>query len=231
MSEDSDDLAAAIGRILAADSDSPVWTDERLLTRLAADARARQELEGRWPDAAVMSAGRAMLARVSAGRLGVRWIGEAPVIRRAAVHETPAQAVGSAAREGAAPLIDLGAAAGAGREIRDEPVESVVQLPSDVPRGRYVALKIAGDSMIPLMHSGDTVLVRLDPTVKRGRVIVARHPDDGYVCKVVSRVRNRTIEMSSLDPGRNPVVIPRDSRLIVGTVVRVWCPHGVRPAA
>ncbi len=230
-SEDRDDLAGMIGRVLAADPDSPVWRDERLLTWLAEDAQARQALEGRWPDAAVMSAGRAMLARVTARQFGLAWTGAAPPIRQAAVPEPTPDAVWSAARESTAPLIDLAAAAGAGREIRDEPVESFVQLPSDTPRGRYVALKIAGDSMVPLMHSGDTVLVRLDPAVKRGHVIVARHPDDGYVSKVVSRIRARTIELTSLDPARAPVAIPRDSRLIVGMVVRVWCPHDVRPAA
>jgi SOS-response transcriptional repressor LexA len=75
------------------------------------------------------------------------------------------------------------------------------------------------------MHTGDTVLVRRGGEVKRDTVIVARHPDDGYVCKRVSRVRRASIELASLAPGRPAIAIPRDARLVVGTVMLVWCTH------
>jgi hypothetical protein len=61
--------------------------------------------------------------------------------------------------------------------------------------------------------------------VQRDTVIVARHPDDGYVCKRVSRLRRDAIELSSLEPGRPLITIPRDPRLILGTVLLVWCQH------
>jgi phage repressor protein C with HTH and peptisase S24 domain len=122
-------------------------------------------------------------------------------------------------------VVELGIAAGVGRELWDEPVQSWVELPPDVPPGKYVALKIVGESMAPLMHTGDTVLVRIGADVKRDTVVVARHPEDGYVCKRVSRVRRDAIELSSLDPGRPIITIPRDPSLMVGTVVLVWCQH------
>ena len=56
-------------------------------------------------------------------------------------------------------------------------------------------------------------------------MIVARHADDGYVCKRVSRLRRDAIELSSLERGRPRIVIPRDPSCIVGTVILVWCYH------
>jgi len=69
------------------------------------------------------------------------------------------------------------------------------------------------------------VLVKRGSEVRRDTVIVARHPDDGYVCKRVSRVRRTSIELASLAPGLPPIAIPRDARLVVGTVMLVWCTH------
>ena len=78
------------------------------------------------------------------------------------------------------------------------------------------------------MHTGDTVLVRLGAEVDRDTVVVARHPDDGYVCKRVGRIRGDAIELTSLEAGRSPITIPRDPRFILGTVLMVWCQHGRR---
>jgi phage repressor protein C with HTH and peptisase S24 domain len=76
--------------------------------------------------------------------------------------------------------------------------------------------------MAPLLHTGDTVLVELGPTLVRGRIVVARNLDDGYVCKRVERVGRREVLLASLDPAHGTVTIPRDERLIVGTVRLVW---------
>jgi SOS-response transcriptional repressor LexA len=79
--------------------------------------------------------------------------------------------------------------------------------------------------MAPLMHTGDTVLVRVGGDVQRETVVVARHPENGYVCKRVRTVRRDAIELASLEPG-NPIIrLPRDPACIVGTVVMVWCGH------
>jgi phage repressor protein C with HTH and peptisase S24 domain len=119
----------------------------------------------------------------------------------------------------------LAVAAGLGRDLWDELCDTWIELPDNVPSGRYIALQVSGDSMAPLMHTGDTILVRLGVPLRKDAVIVARHPEDGYVCKVVQRIRSATIELASIDPTRPPVIIPRDDRLIVGMVVLVWCTH------
>jgi phage repressor protein C with HTH and peptisase S24 domain len=121
--------------------------------------------------------------------------------------------------------VELGVAAGIGRELWDEPVENWLDLPAQLPDGDYLALKISGESMAPLMHTGDTILLRLGSQVQRDTVIVARHPEDGYVCKRVGRLSRDTIDLVSLEPGRAPVQIPRCADLIVGTVLMVWCKH------
>jgi phage repressor protein C with HTH and peptisase S24 domain len=91
-----------------------------------------------------------------------------------------------------------------------------------VPRVRALALRISGESMEPLLCDGDTVLVELGTTLTRDRVVVARRPDDGYVCKRVERIGHREVVLASLNPACGGMTIPHDERLIVGTVRMAW---------
>jgi SOS-response transcriptional repressor LexA len=216
-------LAELLGRELARDPDHPIWADDRFLRWFADKAREEYDRTHRMSDDEFRRRGAEFMARVNARKLRVTRGNKAVHVRR--------RASGSGddrprpVRTGPVPVVELGIAAGVGRELWDEPVSSWIELPSDVAPGQYIALKIIGNSMTPLMHTGDTVLVRVGSNVQRDTVIVARHPDDGYVCKRVSRLRRGAIELSSLEPGRPPIVIPRDPTLIVGTVVLVWCHH------
>ena len=210
------ELAEAIGRVLMRDPDHPAWSDARFLEWLAADARDEARHRRRRLARASRSLGDALIARAHARRLRVAQAGNPPLMRE------PSRA---ALARRCVPVVELGIAAGVGRELWDEPAEAWVELPNDVPSGEYVALRIVGDSMAPLMHTGDTVLVKRGGDVKRDTVVVARHPDDGYVCKRVSRVRRTSIELASLAPDRPSIAIPRDARLVVGTVMLVWCTH------
>ena len=72
------------------------------------------------------------------------------------------------------------------------------------------------------MHDGDTVLVELTPALVRGRIVIARHPEDGYVCKRVERIGRRDVLLASLNRECGDVTIPRDERLVVGTVRMAW---------
>jgi len=69
------------------------------------------------------------------------------------------------------------------------------------------------------------VLVRVGGKIEAGTVVIARHPEDGYVCKKVRRVKRHAIELESLKAGLPLITIPREPDLIVGTVVLVWCEH------
>jgi SOS-response transcriptional repressor LexA len=179
---------------------------DRILQRRAAE-RTRRSGDVRYP---------------ARGRL--RLVNEPPPYRYLAVDES-APPFGSA-REGVpAPAWDLSVAAGVGRELWDEPPTGCVTVPNDTGDGRYVALTVAGDSMEPLLHTGDTILIRLGSELAPDDVVVARHPDRGHVVKRVGRMTTMRIELTSLNPAYEPLEIPNDAALILGTVVLRWCPH------
>jgi phage repressor protein C with HTH and peptisase S24 domain len=229
---DADGISDAVGRAVLGDSDSPVWREQRSAAWLAADDMqaavrdARREgRRGPRDASAVLALGRELWSRAAARRLAVRRRDGQPIEIAPLIRGTPARVLEHALENNTTPAVDLAVAAGVGRDLWDEPCDGWIKLPDDVPAGRYIALKVAGDSMAPLMHTGDTILVQLGLPLRKDNVIVARHPEDGYVCKVVRRIRSATIELGSLDPARPLVTIPRDDRLIVGTVMLVWCTH------
>ena len=223
---DDERLAETIGRLLEADADGPLWRDARFIDWLTAEAREHDRGARRRTDRALAAQGRAMITRLRARQLGIARTVEAPRLRPPSVPGAPGDVLAAASRERAAPVIELGVAAGVGRELWDEVPDQWVDLPLDVPNDRrYLALRIVGESMAPVMHTDDVVLVRVGSDVKVDTVIVARHPDDGYVCKRVNRVRKRGIELASLEPGRPLITIPRDPALVIGTVLLVWCTH------
>jgi SOS-response transcriptional repressor LexA len=221
---DGEALADAIGRELSRHNED-VWSFEPFLKWMAEEARARTERQRRGPrdPEELLHTGRAFRARVLARQCSLGLVeGPAPLIVPPRL-ATPTQVLDEARAAGAVPCVDLAAAAGAGRELWDEPAERWLTLPPGAPpRLRAIALRIAGESMAPLLRTGDTILVELGPSLTRGRVVVARHPDDGYVCKRVEKLGRREIHLASIDPAYGSVIIPRDERLIVGTVRLVW---------
>jgi len=232
--------ADLVGRAVARDPDSPLWGDRQFLDWLAAELHAirpghatrepssvlrRSVRRKKSDDAALLAEADAMIARVRARRLRVRRAIGRPRLRAPSTDGTPSTVLSDAAVVRAAPMVDLAVAAGSGRELWDEPVESWIDVPLELEGGPFLALSISGDSMVPLVHTGDTVLVRVSPVVRMNTVVVARHPEDGYVCKWVRSVGRRRLTLASLDPSRADVVIPHDRSLIVGTVVVAWCHH------
>lgn len=117
---------------------------------------------------------------------------------------------------------ELAIAAGSGAELWEVECSSAVEVPHDLPRGPYIALKVAGDSMEPLIHSGDMVLVRLEQRMTPGIVVVARDPEHGYVVKVVGDLTDDHIELRSLNPKFSSIRIPNRGGVVLGTVVMRW---------
>lgn len=177
-------------------------------------------------------------AQEFAKRLKKRWATEIleveevpePAPRRVAPVETSiVRALELAAGTREAPCLDLAVAAGEGRELWDEVCTEWVDLPPGVPTGRHLALRVSGESMTSVLHDGDTILVRLaerGEIPERGRLVVARRPESGYVVKQLGRVRARDLELLSFNDAFAPVTIPRRAGAIFGTVVLRWCPHG-----
>jgi hypothetical protein len=225
---DGEALAEALGRQLARrdDPETDVWSDEPFLEWIANDARAATESRARARDDGdrVRRSGHALRVRLLARQSGMGLVDAPPRLVTPSHRATPAQVMEEAMAVGAVARVDLAAAAGAGRELWDEPAEHWVALPNGAPRMRALALRIDGESMAPLLHSGDTVLVELRSAFVRGSVIVARHAsaDDGYVCKRVERVGKREVVLGSINSEFGSVAIPRDERLVVGVVRLVW---------
>lgn len=117
---------------------------------------------------------------------------------------------------------ELAIAAGAGHELWDIECTTTVDVPPELPRGPYLALGVVGDSMEPLLHSGDTVLVRVDEKAEPGTVVVARDPDHGYVVKEVVRLTAHGIDLRSLNPAFPSLRVPHRAGAVLGTVVLRW---------
>jgi hypothetical protein len=162
---------------------------------------------------------RTIVAKTTAARMERRYPRYPLVERSALVPGTFTQTAELAMRERCAPRVDLRVAAGIGRELWDEACDAWVELPNAVPLGQYVALTVSGDSMTPLLHDGDVILVNPHVKLARDSMIVARRPDEGYVVKHVARLGRTELELASLNPAYPPFTIARRPELIVGTVV------------
>lgn len=116
-------------------------------------------------------------------------------------------------------LLDLSVAAGYGRALWDEPCESWIEVPLAIPHGRYLGLKVSGDSMLPLLESGDVILVKLDAIPIHDDLVVAQRSENEYVVKRVSAISDSVIELESLNRSHETFSLTREAGVILGTVV------------
>lgn len=216
------------------ESRSPVsrlWADVRAVDYLAGNG----VVAGDGPRAPRMTDDerRALRDRILGGiageRLRMRSV-ERELKTRRAVHAGrigPALLTEAERQHHAVMVPELAIAAGAGAELWELECDTLVELPPEVPRGQYLTLRVAGDSMEPLLHSGDLLLVRLGGATAVGTVVVARLPDHGYVVKEVCGISHDYLELRSLNPAYGPFRIPRvDAEgAVLGTVLMRWCSH------
>lgn len=208
--------------------DSAFYTDERFIAAMAADLRVQTDMTAEEDDPELDAIAWRLYERVLARRLGDRVAGSRPSERAPVVAAPPSLAIAEARRARCAPRYDLSVAAGAGRELWDEACTSWIELPEGVGAGDHVALTVTGESMKPLIHSGDVVLVRLGQELAADSLVVARGADDGYVIKRVSEMLGSRLELSSLNPEFAPLLIPNDPARVLGTVILRWCGHDRR---
>jgi hypothetical protein len=221
-------LVDLVGRLAYEQMDPMDPRNAPFLDWLAREARLRQTAaERRETERQSALFAERVLRRVASVRAAerhrVRCVDEAPFTY--STGDDVGDGVTSRVQEPTTRWWDLAVAAGAGRELWDEPPSGFVVLPEDVDDGRYVALSVAGDSMAPLLHTGDTILVKLGPELTSDHVVVARHPEQGYVVKRVGRVSPMRVELTSLNADYPALEIPNDASLILGTVILRWCPH------
>lgn len=125
-----------------------------------------------------------------------------------------------AARERCATILDLSVAAGTGRELWEEPCEEWLELPDEIPPSdRYLALRVAGDSMSPVLEPRDVILLKLDAFPALDDLVVAMVPDRGYVVKQVASIKGGHLELASFGQGYESVRVANDRSSILGTVI------------
>jgi SOS-response transcriptional repressor LexA len=225
---ETDRLIELAARAQMEREDSVFYTNERFIAWLARDLRERMELSASAGVALERIADR-VHTRLFAVRLGVADGGPCPATEPVPAATSAEALLTSAARARRAPQWDLSVAAGLGRELWEEPCEGLIPLPPALPSARYIALRVSGDSMTPLIHPGDLLLVRLGRDIARDHVIVIQTPDEGYVVKQVGTLTRRRVELRSLNAAYDPIEIPREPARVLGTVVMRWCDHDARP--
>ena len=215
-----DELMSAVGRETELADENLVYQDERFLFWLAKDLRAGLDNDQRSRD----ERDAAEFARRALTRLKVRIV-EKRLPRRklreraASMNATLAHSIPAANRERCATMLDLAVAAGGGRELWDEPCDRWLELPEDVASGRYVALRVAGDSMAPVLDSREVILIDLDAAPRVDDLIVARLPDQSHVVKRVASMKGSTMELASFNPEYESIFVARDPSPVVGTVI------------
>jgi len=215
-----DELMSAVGKEAELADRDLAYQDEHFLFWLANDLRAGLDSEQRSSDerAATEFARRAitrMKVRLAEKRLPRRQLKE----RAASIRATLVHAVPAASRERCATILDLAVAAGGGRELWDEPCDRWLELPDEIPSGRYVAVRVAGDSMAPVLGPREVILIELDASPRIDDLVVARLPDQSHVVKRVASMKGSTIELASFNSEYESIFVARDPSPVVGTVI------------
>ncbi|HET9010570.1 MAG TPA: S24 family peptidase [Gemmatimonadaceae bacterium] len=215
-----DELMRLVGAEIERRDDALVHQGEAQLTWIAQDLRAGASAADRLRDEhdADEFARRAIARRTirrAEDRLPKLRLRDRP----APMTATVSQAMPLALEHRCAVLLELAAAAGAGRELWDEPCDTWVELPADAHAERYVALRVDGDSMEPVLAPRDVILVQLDATPVVDDLVVARRPDEGFVVKRVASLTSQQIELASFNEAYAPVMVRRDPSAVLGTVI------------
>lgn len=116
--------------------------------------------------------------------------------------------------------------AGSPRQAQ-EYIEGQVQVPrSWTLHGQEIAaLHVAGESMLPLIQDGDTIVYRVQPDVESGSIAVCRIDGDDATVKKIIKQEPHTIILQPLNPAFQPIIFTGDASEepleIVGRVIEV----------
>jgi SOS-response transcriptional repressor LexA len=223
----SDPLIDAIGYLESLRPTAPAFGDEKFVTWVAQEGRVHASAAEALAPEAVSALARKLSLTIMAERAGLRLVDHLPEPIPTRAGLPISSAIVELAKHRRAAVVDLAIAAGTGRELWDAECESAVAVPETLPRGEYVALTVSGDSMEPLLHSGDLVLVKRGGELRSGSIVVMRDTDAGYVVKRVGRIETRSVELLSLNPAYGRRTVRRTRTSVLGTVLLRWCHHEV----
>lgn len=74
-----------------------------------------------------------------------------------------------------------------------------IDLPAGPEDGSY-ALKVQGDSMLPLYRNGDVLIVRPDASLRKGDRVVVKTRSGEVMAKILARRSGAEMELQSLNP-------------------------------
>jgi SOS-response transcriptional repressor LexA len=215
-----DELMRLVGAELERTDRDAVHQSEAVLAWIAQDLRSGVSTADNARDERDADAfARRAVARLAERRVERRLPRQTLRSRAAPMAATVAQSLALAMDAGCAVMLELAAAAGSGRELWDEPCDTWVELPTDLPSARYLAMRVDGDSMQPVLAPRDVILVQLDAVPAVDDLVVARRPEAGFVVKRVASLTARQLELASFNDAYPPVTVRRDPSTVLGTVI------------
>lgn len=118
--------------------------------------------------------------------------GRAPIVKSVLPRQAPTVPLVGFAQAGAGGFYeDSGFPVGQGWDL--------VEMPSRSKDGSY-ALKVQGDSMLPLYRDGDVLIVDPASAVRRGDRVVVKTNEGEVMAKLLERQTAKVIELRSLNP-------------------------------
>lgn len=175
--------------------------------------------------------GKSMIAKIENGKVD---LSQSKIMEFAKVlHTTPAALMGWDDMVTPVDLSDYVSIPVYGRipagapKLEEEFIEDRIPIPRSWTIGgiEYGGLTVKGESMLPLIQDGDTVVYRHQPTVENGSICIARVDHYDATVKKFVQHDSRTIVLQPLNPTYDPIIFTGDasepSLEIIGKVVEV----------
>ncbi len=102
------------------------------------------------------------------------------------------------------PLYDLAVSAGTGQFLDGENYE-MMECGVEVPEGAHFGVRIAGNSMEPRYHDGQTIWVRQQRSLMSGEIGIFLYDGDAYLKKLVAE--DGQVKLHSLNPAYEDIVV------------------------
>lgn len=116
------------------------------------------------------------------------------------------------------PLYSLAVSAGTGQFLDGEDYE-MVEVGAEVPEGANFGVRVAGDSMEPEFHDGQTVWVRQQRSLMTGEIGIFLYDGNAYLKQLIAR--EDSMALHSLNPCYEDIIISPELPLrVLGKVQR-----------
>lgn len=124
----------------------------------------------------------------------------------------------AAPRRRSLPLYALAVSAGTGQFLDGEDYE-MVEVGAEVPDGANFGVRVAGDSMEPEFHDGQTIWVRQQRSLMTGDIGIFLYDGSAYLKQLVAR--EDSMALHSLNRSYNDIIVSPELPLrVLGKVLR-----------